>query len=146
MKIDLGAHVDGYVATCARTIVIGGQKVTGAQADVMKAAELASEIVIRKLRPGDSRGDRATIESVAKDFGVSVVEGVVTHNMKRFIIDGNKVILNKSSPEMKADPEEIEMYEVYALDIVMSTARASPSNATKRKPRCTSAPSKRITN
>ena len=134
VKIDLGAHVDGYVATCARTIVIGGQKVTGAQADVMKAAELASEIVIRKLRPGDSTAEiGATIESVAKDFGVSVVEGVVTHNMKRFIIDGNKVILNKSSPEMKADPEEIEMYEVYALDIVMSTGEGKPKQRDEKE-------------
>ena len=89
MKIDLGAHVDGYVATCARTIVIGGQKVTGAQADVMKAAELASEIVIRKLRPA-IHGRRSGDHRIRGDFGVSVVEGVVTHNMKRFIIDGTR--------------------------------------------------------
>ena len=134
VKIDLGAHVDGYVATCAKTIVIGGQKVTGAQADVMKAAELASEIVIRKLRPGDSTAEiGAMIESVAKDFGVVVVEGVMTHNMKRFIIDGNKVILNKSSPEMKADPEEIEMYEVYALDIVMSSGEGKPKQRDEKE-------------
>ena len=136
VKIDLGAHIDGYVATSAQTIVIGGAKVTGAQADVMKAAELASEIVIRKLRPGASTADiGATIEAVAKDFGVNVVEGVMTHNMKRFIIDGNKVILNKSTPEMKADPVEVEMFEVYALDIVMSSGEGKPKQRDERETR-----------
>jgi methionyl aminopeptidase len=134
VKIDLGAHVDGYVATTATTVVVGGKPVTGAQADVMKAAELASEIVIRKLRPGASTGEiGGVIEGVAKDFGVNVVEGVMTHNMKRFIIDGNKVILNKSTPEMKADPEEIELYEVYALDIVMSSGEGKPKQRDERE-------------
>ena len=101
---------------------------------MMKAAELASEIVIRKLRPGASTGEiGGVIEGVAKDFGVNVVEGVMTHNMKRFIIDGNKVILNKSTPEMKADPEEIELYEVYALDIVMSSGEGKPKQRDERE-------------
>jgi methionine aminopeptidase len=25
VKIDLGAHIDGYAATCAHTIVVGGK-------------------------------------------------------------------------------------------------------------------------
>ena len=134
VKIDLGAHVDGYIATAAHTLVVGNAPVTGEQADVMKAAQLASEVVIRKLRPGASTAEiGATIEKIAEDFGVNVVEGVMTHNMKRFIIDGNKVILNKSSPEMKADPEEIQMYEVYALDIVMSSGEGKPKQRDEKE-------------
>lgn len=134
VKIDLGAHVDGYIATLADTFTIGGAPVTGARADVMKAATLASEIVIRKLRPGASTEDIGkTLEAVAKDFGVSVVEGVMTHNMKRFIIDGNKVILNKSSAEVKVDPEHVELYETYALDIVMSSGEGKPRQMDERE-------------
>jgi len=37
VKIELGAHIDGYAANVAHTIVIGG-KSTGKQADVILAA------------------------------------------------------------------------------------------------------------
>ena len=41
VKIDLGAHVDGYIAVVANTVVLMGDAnapVTGQQADVMQAA------------------------------------------------------------------------------------------------------------
>jgi len=41
--------------------------------------------------------------------------------MKRFVIDGNKVIINKPSLEHKVDDFEVEENEVYGIDIVMST-------------------------
>jgi len=130
VKLDLGAHVDGFVATVAHTVVLMGDMnapVTGVQADVMAAAVTAGEAAIRKLRPGCNAADVGkAIERVAEDFGVNVVEGVLTHSMKRFVIDGNKVILNKPSPELKAGDETIEVNEVYALDIVLSSGEGKP--------------------
>jgi methionyl aminopeptidase len=129
LKIDLGAHVDGYVAVVAHTHVVGADDgvPAGAQADVMEAAVVASEAAIRKLRPGASTSDVAkAIETVANDYGVKIVEGVLTHSMKRFVIDGNKVVLNKPTPELKADETTIELNEVYALDIVLSTGEGKP--------------------
>jgi len=49
------------------------------------------------------------------------MEGVLSHQMKRFIIDGNKVIINKQTVDQKVEEFEFEDYEVYAVDIVMST-------------------------
>ena len=93
----------------------------------MQAAFTAGEAAIRKLRPGASNADVGrAIERVAEDYGVNVVEGVLTHAMKRYVIDGNKVVLNKSSPELRADEETIELNEVYALDIVMSSGEGKP--------------------
>lgn len=130
VKIDLGSHIDGYIATLAHTVVLQGDMnapVTGAQADVMKAVQVAGEAAIRKLRPGLKNTDvGVAIEKVAEEFGVSVCEGVLTHNMKRFVIDGNKVVLNKSSPELRADEEDVELNEVYALDIVFSSGEGKP--------------------
>ena len=130
VKIDLGAHVDGYIAVVANTVVLTGDAaapVTGQQADVMQAAVTAGEAAIRKLRPGASNADvAAAIAKVAEDFGVNVVEGVLTHAMKRFVIDGNKVVLHKSSPELKADEETVALNEVYALDIVLSSGEGKP--------------------
>lgn len=41
--------------------------------------------------------------------------------MKRFVIDGNKVIINKSTLEHKVDEFEFEDNQAYNIDIVMST-------------------------
>jgi len=52
---DLGAHVDGFIAVVAHTIVIGSsseKKVTGRKADVVLAAHFASQAALRLLKPG----------------------------------------------------------------------------------------------
>lgn len=49
------------------------------------------------------------------------MEGVLSHQLKQFVIDGNKVILSVTSPETRVDDAEFEENEVYAVDIVTST-------------------------
>lgn len=52
---DLGAHIDGFIAVVAHTIVIGSSsatKVTGRKADVVLAAHFASQAALRLLKPG----------------------------------------------------------------------------------------------
>lgn len=49
----LGAQFDGYCSTVATTVVVGAKEVTGAKADVIKAAETALEAAIRMIRPGN---------------------------------------------------------------------------------------------
>lgn len=52
---DLGAHVDGFIAVVAHTVVIGSlpeKKVTGRKADVVLAAHYASQAALRLLKPG----------------------------------------------------------------------------------------------
>lgn len=56
---DLGAHVDGFIAVVAHTIVIGSSaenKVTGRKADVVLAAHYASQAALRLLKPGTEVG------------------------------------------------------------------------------------------
>lgn len=49
------------------------------------------------------------------------MEGVLSHQLKQFVIDGNKVIISVSNPDTKVDEFEFEENEVYAIDIVTST-------------------------
>lgn len=51
VKIDLGAHIDGYAATCAHTIVVGG-KTKGKQADVILAGYNAFLAASRTIKIG----------------------------------------------------------------------------------------------
>jgi len=128
-KIDLGVHVDGFISLVAHTVIVSesqsvpnSQPVTGRKADVINAAYYAAEVAHRLIKPGKKNTDvTAAIRKIADIFKCEPVEGVLSHEMKRFVVDGNKVIINKPSLEHKVDEFEFKDYEVYAVDIVMST-------------------------
>lgn len=61
------------------------------------------------------------IQKVAAAYDCKIVEGVLSHQLKQFVIDGNKVILSITNPETRVDDAEFEENEVYAIDIVTST-------------------------
>lgn len=52
---------------------------------------------------------------------------MLSHQLKQFVIDGNKVILSVSNPDTKVDEFEFEENEVYAIDIVTSTGEGKVS-------------------
>lgn len=58
---------------------------------------------------------------MAAAYDCKIVEGVLSHQLKQFVIDGNKVVLSVSNPDTKVDDAEFEENEVYAIDIVTST-------------------------
>ncbi|XP_068644748.1 ERBB-3 BINDING PROTEIN 1-like [Aristolochia californica] len=59
-------------------------------------------------------------------FGEVVVGRTQTHQLKQFVIDGNKVILSVSNPETRVDDAEFEEHEVSAVDIVTNTGDGKP--------------------
>lgn len=118
-------HIDGYVAVQATTMMVRADHstpVTGKAADVLQCAETCFEAALRLIRPGKRISDVAgPLNQIADMYGCSLVDGVMTHNMKQFVIDGNKCILNKPAPEQRVEDAPIEEFEVYAIDIVVST-------------------------
>ena len=56
VKVHLGAHIDGFAAVSAETLVVGAsadEPVTGRKADVIKAAYTAAEAAMRLVRVGN---------------------------------------------------------------------------------------------
>lgn len=56
VKVHIGAHIDGFAAISAETIVVGASEqepVTGRKADVIKAAWHAAEIAMRLVKVGN---------------------------------------------------------------------------------------------
>eukprot|EP00274_Cyanoptyche_gloeocystis_P003037 CAMPEP_0196651536 /NCGR_PEP_ID=MMETSP1086-20130531/544_1 /TAXON_ID=77921 /ORGANISM="Cyanoptyche gloeocystis , Strain SAG4.97" /LENGTH=418 /DNA_ID=CAMNT_0041981599 /DNA_START=28 /DNA_END=1284 /DNA_ORIENTATION=+ len=125
VKIDCGCHIDGFIAVAATTIVCGqdpNQPVTGKAADVIMAAWNAGEAALRLVKPGNKNTQvTAAIEKIAKEYGVNAVEGVLSHQMKRFVIDASKVIMNKTTVDQKVDEVTFEPNDVYHIDIVMTS-------------------------
>lgn len=56
VKIDLGAHIDGFIAVAAFTTVVGSsaeKPATGRQADAVLAAYWSSQAALRLLKAGN---------------------------------------------------------------------------------------------
>eukprot|EP00471_Norrisiella_sphaerica_P011281 CAMPEP_0184493620 /NCGR_PEP_ID=MMETSP0113_2-20130426/26520_1 /TAXON_ID=91329 /ORGANISM="Norrisiella sphaerica, Strain BC52" /LENGTH=388 /DNA_ID=CAMNT_0026878949 /DNA_START=89 /DNA_END=1255 /DNA_ORIENTATION=+ len=135
VKVDLGVHLDGYISVAAHTFIIGGGPATGKKADVLKAAHVASECAIRLLKPGAKNGPLTKMfTKVAEEFGVNIVQGVLSHQLERNVIDGEKVIASKFDPENPDSKVEFEFdqNEVYAIDIVMSSGDGKPKEFEQR--------------
>jgi len=89
---------------------------------VICAAHYAAECAHRLIKPGKKNTEvTEVINKVAEEFKCEALEGVLSHQMKRFVIDGNKVIISKSTLEHKVDEFEFEENQVYGVDIVVST-------------------------
>ncbi|XP_077233043.1 ERBB-3 BINDING PROTEIN 1 [Tasmannia lanceolata] len=134
VKIDMGCHIDGFIAVVAHTHVLKEGPVTGRAADVIAAANTAAEVALRLVRPGRKNKDvTEAIQKVAAAYDCKIVEGVLSHQLKQFVIDGNKVILSVTNPETKVDDAEFEENEVYAIDIVTSTGDGKPKLLDERQ-------------
>ncbi|CAH0770441.1 unnamed protein product [Bemisia tabaci] len=127
VKVDLGAHLDGFIAVVAHTIVVGAsneKKITGKKAKAILAAHYASEVALRLLRP-DNETYKITdaIQKVSSIYGCKPIEGMLSHQLKQNRIDGEKTIIQNPNHMQKKDHEKFtfEPYEVYAMDVLISS-------------------------
>jgi len=127
VKVDLGAHVDGFIAVVAHTIVLGATseaKVTGRRADVVLAAHYASQAALRLLKPdNETYAVTDAVQKVCESFKCKPIEGMLSHQLKQFRIDGEKTIIQNPSDAQKKEHEKFEFatHEVYAMDVLVST-------------------------
>lgn len=137
---DLGIHIDGYISLVAHTVIVRDQTtvsspepVTGRKADVILAAHYAAEAALRLIKPGKKNSEvTAAISKIASVFKCEPLDGVLSHELKRFIIDGNRVIIGKQTLEHKVDEFEFKTNEVYAIDVVMSTGEGKAKESETR--------------
>ncbi|KAM7258788.1 hypothetical protein ACFE04_014529 [Oxalis oulophora] len=79
-----------------------------------------------KLFGSKNKDVTEAIQKVAAAYDCKIVEGVLSHQLKQFVIDGNKVVLSVANPETRVDDAEFEENEVYAIDIVTSSGEGKP--------------------
>lgn len=66
------------------------------------------------------------IAKVAEQFGVNPLEGVLSHKVKKHLIDGNDVIINKETAEQRVEEFEFAPGDVIGLDVYISTGEGKP--------------------
>ncbi|KAK1231582.1 hypothetical protein PQX77_005316 [Marasmius sp. AFHP31] len=127
VKIHIGAHIDGFAAVSAETIVIGANAenpVTGRKADVIKAAWHAAEIAMRMVKAGNKNwAVTEAVQKVAAAWDCKPVEGMLSCQQTQNVIDGKKRVILNPSEAQKRDFEAATFAEgeVYGIDILVST-------------------------
>jgi len=105
------------------------------KADVASAAFVCAELALRMVSPGNT--NTAVTEAwdrVAKHFGVSLCQGVLSHELKQFVIDGSNVIIareNKEDDQAAADVT-FEKNRVFAIDVACSSGEGKPRESEAR--------------
>ena len=125
VKVDLGCHIDGFVALAANTVVIPDENMTAEKKaeinDLMSAARLMGEVCQRVIRPGNTNTQvTEALATIAKAYDVHLLQGILMHQMKQFVLDANKVILASSETTDKVDEVRFEPNEVYTVDIAVT--------------------------
>merc|ERR1712072_1184277 len=123
---DMGAHIDGFIAVVAHTVVISDEKtkITGRKADTILAAHLASEAALRLVKPGNETYIVTdTVQKIAESFECKPVEGMLSHQLNQNVIDGEKTIIQNPTEAQRKEHDkfDFELHEVYAIDVLIST-------------------------
>lgn len=132
VKIDLGCHIDGYIAVVAHTMVVGAtheKKVSGRRADCILAAYYAAEAALRLIKQGENNMTVTDMtDRIASAYHCKPVEGMVSYQMTRGIIDGEKKIYQNPTEMQRRESEkqEFALHEVYAVDVLVSTGEGKP--------------------
>lgn len=125
VKIELGVHVDGFPALVAHTVVVKSDvkaPVVGKKADTILAAYKAAQAALRLIKPGNYNNQvTEIIQRVADSYEVKPVEGVLSHEVKKHLIDGNKIIINKETFDQRMEDQEFAVHDIFILDVFMSS-------------------------
>lgn len=113
VKVDIGVHVDGYIADGAFTVCIGESS-----NPLIKASEEALEEVIKNIAPGKTVSEISdVIEEVVGGYEFNPVRNLAGHSVGQYIQHGGLSIPNaKNSIENKIPEDTVLGMEVFVTD------------------------------
>ena len=108
VKVDIGVHVDGYIADTATTVCLDP-----AYAPMVKAVEEALVVALKTVKAGVRASDvGATIEHTIKNRGFRPIRNLTGHKLSRYIVHAGKSIPNVAGFEL----HRLEEGDVYAIE------------------------------
>ncbi|QQG39828.1 MAG: type II methionyl aminopeptidase [Candidatus Aenigmatarchaeota archaeon] len=115
VKLDIGAHVDGWVSDTAVTVVVGKNELGG---KLKAAAELALQNAIKLMVPGNTIGDvSAAIEKTIRDAGFNPVVNLTGHGVGQYEVHTAPAIPNIGTKS----PYVLKEGDVFAIEPFVTT-------------------------
>jgi methionyl aminopeptidase len=108
VKVDIGVHVDGYIADTATTVSLNPELDIMVQA-VREALERAIKVIVPGIR---ARRIGETIQGTIEEYGFKPIRNLSGHQITRYILHTGKSIPNIDN----FDFNKIEEGEVYAVE------------------------------
>lgn len=113
VKVDIGVHVNGYIADSAFSVMLGEKS-----SALIEAAEDALKEFVKEVKPGKTVEEMSTlVEEVVKSHGVNPVRNLAGHSMERYLQHGGLSIPNGRVPIK----EEIKEDVVIGMEIFTSS-------------------------
>ncbi len=122
--LDLGAHVDGYIADAAVTVDLTGND------ELVEAAEQALEAALDAVAPGVETGEiGAEIEDVIRSYGYTPVLNLSGHGVKQFDAHTDPSIPNRGVER----GVELEVGDVVAIEPFATDGRGKVGEGAKEE-------------
>jgi len=128
VRIELAAHIDGYIAHSAHTLKVGATKenpASGREGDVIEAAHQSCEAIIRLLRNGKKSYEITdTVQKLTKEFECIPIEGMISHAVHQDNMEGEKTIMLNPTDEQRRQVPEVTLEEgdAYVIDVLITTS------------------------
>lgn len=112
VKLDIGVHIDGYIADTAVTVDLSGNP------DLRKASEAALAEAIKIVKAGVTTGELGTvIEQTIESYGFKPVYNLVGHGLERFVQHASPSIPNKNIGQgIKLEAGQVIAIEPFATN------------------------------
>ena len=108
VKVDIGVHVDGYIADTAVTICFGPRHTA-----MVEAAEAGLEAAIKMVRAGVAASDiGAAIERAIRSRGFAPIRNLTGHRLSRYIVHAGQSIPNIGGTK----GHRLQEGEIYAIE------------------------------
>ena len=114
VKVDIGVHIDGYIADTATTICFNYEFL-----NLKEAAEAALETALKTVKAGVKVSTiGSVIQSTIERYGLKPIRNLTGHEIARFMIHGGIHIPNVGS----LNSHRVEVGKVYAIEPFTTTA------------------------
>lgn len=132
-KINLGVQIDCFPVVLAHSIIVGGETNVAERQRVASAAWNALQVAVKSVKLGNSNTTVAQmINETAALYETSKVDGVLGHELKQYMIDGNRVIVRGEPRETKADNFNFELNDIFGVDVLLSSGEGKVKESEAR--------------